>query len=53
MTLPPDSKFGGNSRGSLMEIAAAQVAEYPRQAASPLVLFSRWHVLGPGRLTRR
>lgn len=52
MTLPPDSKFGGKGRGSRKEAAAAQAAEYRRQAASPLLLYSRWHVLGPGRLTR-
>jgi len=52
MTLPSDSKFGGKSRGSLKEAAAAQAAEYHRQAASPLVLFSRWHVLAPGHVAR-
>lgn len=52
MTLPPDSRFGGKGRGTRKAAAAAQAAEYRRQTGPRHALYSRWHVLGLGRVTR-
>lgn len=52
MTLPSNPESGGKGRSSRKEAAAAQAAEYLRQTGPRHALYSRWHVLGPGRVTR-